>query len=104
MRPPRPIWKLYLTAMARMGVATGYAGTRFNLLPASQAAQAKDSDLLIISHGQDRLLTGWQRDLPALIEQGKRSLRPLDRSLDQRATCSAWNPNTCPMKAKAAPC
>lgn len=74
--------ELYLTALARMGVATGYAGTRFNLLPASQVAQAKDSDLLIIGHGQDRLLTGWQRDLPALIEEGKRSLRPLDRSLD----------------------
>lgn len=74
--------ELYLSAMARMGVSTGYPGTRFRLLSASHAAQAQGTDLLIISHaGADALLSGWQHHLPALLEAGKRSLRPLDKTL-----------------------
>jgi cellulose synthase operon protein B len=73
---------LYLTAISRMGVATGYPGTRFRLLPASRAQEAGDTDLLVVSHaGADALLRGWGQHLPALIEAGKRSIRPLDRAI-----------------------
>jgi len=72
----------YLTALGRMAAATGYAGTRFRLLPAAQVEQAKDSDILIVSQGdRDGVLAGWRRNLPALVEAGKRSIHPLERTL-----------------------
>lgn len=75
--------ELYLTALGRMGASTGQAATRFKLLPASQLAQARDTDILLISRADGKgLLDTWGRDLPALIEAGKRSIRPLEKALD----------------------
>jgi len=73
---------LYLTAMARMGASTGYAGTRFKLFKAADWEKARGTDLLVLAHGDsDGLLARWGFDLPALLEKGARSIRPLERAL-----------------------
>ena len=74
--------ELYLTALARMGASTGHAGTRFKLLKASELDQAKGTDILLVSHADsDGVLAQWGSSLPALIDKGSRSIRPLDRAL-----------------------
>ena len=73
----------YLTAVGRMAAATGYAGTRFRLLPASQIEQAGDTDILFISQDdRDGVLARWSSGLPALVEAGKRSVQPLTRGMN----------------------
>lgn len=75
--------ELYLTALGRMGAATGYAGTRFRLLQASRLEQAGNTDILMISQANSSgIMAKWGRDLPALIEAGKRTVRPLEKALD----------------------
>lgn len=74
----------YLMAVARMAASTGYAGTRFELLSTEQIHEAKDRDILLISHGdKDGVLRQWQADLPALLAAGKRSVQPLERGLNR---------------------
>ena len=68
--------EMYLVALGRMSSATGYAGTKFELLKAADLEQAKNSDLLIISHGSS-IVSRWGKDLPALIEAAKKSISPL---------------------------
>ena len=74
----------YLAAVARMAASTGYAGTRFALLSSDSIDQAKDRDILLITHGeQDSVLQQWQADLPALLAAGQRSVQPLERGLNR---------------------
>jgi cellulose synthase operon protein B len=74
--------EVYLGAVARMGASTGYAGNRFKVLYANEVEQAKGTDLLVISHSdKDHLLSQWGRNMSALLEQGLRSVQPLDRVL-----------------------
>ena len=74
--------QLFLTAVGRMSASTGYPGTRFQLLPAAQIEQARDSDILLVSQGDsDGLLAQWQQHLPALVAAGSRSVAPLERAL-----------------------
>lgn len=75
--------EMYLTALSRMGAATGYPGIRFALKQASQLEEARNTDILMIAQtGTNGTLTKWGRDLPALIEAGKRSVRPLETALE----------------------
>lgn len=74
--------EVFLTAVARMGASTGYAGTQFQLLKAADWEKAKGTDILVVAHADsDGLLARWGYNLPALIEKGARSIRPLDRAL-----------------------
>ncbi|WP_233505797.1 cellulose biosynthesis cyclic di-GMP-binding regulatory protein BcsB [Rhodoferax lacus] len=74
--------ELYLTALGRLGASTGLAGTRFKLLKAADWEQARGTDLLVVAHADsDGLLARWGHNLPALIDKGTRSIRPLDRAL-----------------------
>lgn len=74
--------EVYLTALGRMGSSTGYPGTRFKLLSSAQLDQAKGTDILLISQAdRDGVLTRWGHQIPALIEAGKRSIQPLERTL-----------------------
>lgn len=79
-RSPADI-EMYLIALGRMGAATGYAGTQFELTQAADLEQAKNSDLLIISKGSSSV-GKWGKDLPALIEAAKKTIRPLTSSFD----------------------
>jgi hypothetical protein len=77
-----PDVELYLTAVGRMGASSGFAGTRFKLLRAADWEKARGTDILLVTHADsDGLLARWGHDLPALIEKGTRSIRPLDRVL-----------------------
>lgn len=95
--PPQAI-STYLTAIAQLSAATGYPGTRFSLLTHSQADQAKNADILLVSAGESSgLLHGWKQALPALVEAGAMSLRPTERVLDtfadlMRFDSSQWRP------------
>lgn len=83
-RPTAADVQTYLTAVARMASSTGYAGTRFTLLPAERINEARDMDILLISQGdQDGVLRQWQADLPALLAAGRRSIQPLERGLNR---------------------
>jgi hypothetical protein len=74
--------EVYLTALGRMGASTGYAGTRFKVLKASELERAHGTDILMISRADsDGLLGKWGQSLPTLIEKGVRSIRTLDRAL-----------------------
>ena len=85
-QPTRAEVQLYLTVLARMAAATGYPGTRYQLLQPAQIEQAGDTDILLISEGdRDGLLQRWSADLPALLTAGKRSVQPLERSLNSFA-------------------
>jgi hypothetical protein len=58
------------------------AGTRFKLLKAADWEQARGTDMLVVAHADsDGLLARWGHNLPALIDKGSRSIRPLDRAL-----------------------
>jgi len=75
--------ELFLTALGRMGASTGYAATQFHLITPTQADKASGTDILVLaSASSNPLVAQWGRDLPALIEAGKRSVRPLTQALD----------------------
>lgn len=72
----------YLSAMGVMGASTGLPATRFRLLNPSQIAQARGTDVLVISQGDPEGLLGqWRKQIPALIEAGQRTVRPLGMAL-----------------------
>ena len=82
-RPTTADVQTYLTAVARMASSTGYAGTRFMLLSPTQIDEARNRDILVVSHGgSDELLRQWKADMPAILAAGKRSVQPLARGLD----------------------
>ena len=85
----------YLTAIGQLSAATGYPGTRFTLLPYSQADKAGDRDLLLVADGAaNPLLDHWHKALPALVEAGAQSLRPTERVLDTIADLMRLDTNT----------
>lgn len=74
--------EVFLTAVGRMSASTGYPGTRFKLLRASEADKAADTDILVISQADsDGLLQKWHSHLPALLAAGARSVQPLERAM-----------------------
>lgn len=82
----------YLAALGRMSASTGYPATRFKLLAAADLAQAKGSDILIVSQAdRDGVLAKWGQQLPALIEAGQRSVQPLGTTL--KRWVGFFNPN-----------
>lgn len=75
--------ELYLTALGRMGASTGHAATRFQLIAPGQLDKASGTDVLVLaSANRNPLVAQWGRDLPALVEAGKRSVRPLTQALE----------------------
>lgn len=77
-QPSKAEVQLYLSALGRMGAATGYPATRFQLLHPEQLEQARGTDILLVSEGdRDGLLERWSADLPALVGAGRRSVQPL---------------------------
>ncbi|MDD4942539.1 MAG: cellulose biosynthesis cyclic di-GMP-binding regulatory protein BcsB [Rhodoferax sp.] len=69
--------EMFLVALGRMGASTGYAGTKFEVITASAIENAKNSDLLVISSGNNSGLAKWGKDLPTLIEAARKTVRPL---------------------------
>jgi hypothetical protein len=75
-----------LTVLGQFGAATGVAGTRFELLDASHAAQAADRDLLVIASGvASALLDSWKNTVPARIDAAQRASSVLGRLSDAGA-------------------
>lgn len=77
----------YLNAIAHISGITGYPGTRFNLVNEKDSDAIGDTDVLLVSDGQDSfLLEKWQQQLPALVEASAQSItlsqRALGRFLD----------------------
>lgn len=70
-----------LFLLGRMGRMTGVAAMRYQLVQPSMLKTVADDDLLIIGGGRKGdLLSQWDKSLPAMIEQGRRSLSPLSRA------------------------
>lgn len=67
-----------LFLMGRMGRMTGAPGLRVRLATAAQALKIKQADFLVIgATGGKDLLTQWDKNLPAVIEQGRRVTTPV---------------------------
>lgn len=74
----------YLNAIAHISAITGYPGTRFQLLSEKDAEKIGDSDVLLISDGQDSpLLDKWRQELPALVAASSQSVTLSQRALDK---------------------
>lgn len=74
----------YLNAIAHISAITGYPGTRFQLLSENEAEKIGDSDVLLISDGQDSpLLDKWRQQLPALVAASSQSVTLSQRALDK---------------------
>lgn len=72
----------YLTALGRFGVSTGMAATKFVVLGPDEVGKASGKDLLLIGGPDtDKLLASWGKGVPALLDGGKRSVRPAARAL-----------------------
>jgi len=78
--PQREEIEAALTSLGQMGSATGLAGTRLTVLPASRVREAADKDLLMIASGvTPPPLAAWNQTLPARLEQAQRSASVLNR-------------------------
>jgi len=72
-----------LTALGQLGAATGAAGVRLAVLPASRVKEAGDRDLLVVAAGAyPPLLEAWGQTLPAQLAAGQRATSTLGRLLD----------------------
>ena len=81
-RPTSADIVVFLSAIGRMSASTGYPGTRFQLVPASQIEQVRDTDILLVAEGdRDGLLAKWRQHLPAVVAAGSRSVAPLEQTL-----------------------
>ena len=66
-----------LFVMGRIGRMTGVAALRFQLASNATAKDFADRDLLILGGGRKAdLLSTWQKSLPAVVEQSRRSFTP----------------------------
>lgn len=74
--------ELYLTILGRMAASTSIPATRFKLLLTSNVQNAADTDILLIGKPGSGATNLWNQNLPALIEAGKRSVRPLGKTLE----------------------
>jgi hypothetical protein len=69
-----------LFVLGRMGRMTGVPALRVQLATDSTVASYKDRDLLILGGGRPQdLLNQWQKDLPIIVEQSRRSFTPQAR-------------------------
>jgi len=81
--PQREEIEAALTAVGQMGAATGLAGTRLTVLPASRVREGSDKDLLMVAAGVTPApLAAWGQTLPARLEQAQRSSSMLNRVVD----------------------
>ncbi len=72
-----------LNLLGQMGAATGIAGTRLQVLPASRVKEAADRDLLVIASGSAPApLANWSQHLPARLDASRRSNTSLTRLSD----------------------
>jgi len=86
--------QLMLTTLGKLAAHTGSPGLRLSLLPASRLKEAANSDLLIIHGGeQNALLQTWGLDMPALLQQGKRSFAPLTQVQNALYDWFGWQEN-----------
>jgi hypothetical protein len=75
-----------LALLGQMGAATGIAGTRLQVLPASRVKEAADRDLLVIASGASPApLATWSQHLPARLDASRRSNTALTRMSDTGA-------------------
>lgn len=66
-----------LFMLGRMGRMTGVPALRFQLATQAAAQQYADRDLLILGGGRAQdLLNQWQKNLPVVVEQSRRSFTP----------------------------
>lgn len=69
-----------LFVLGRMGRMTGVPALRVQLATDSTVARYKDRDLLILGGGRPQdLLNQWQKNLPVVVEQSRRSFTPQAR-------------------------
>jgi cellulose synthase operon protein B len=81
--PSAPEVETALTVLGQMGAATGVPATLFELVAASQIAQAGDRDLLVVVAGASApLLQAWGQTLPARLDAAQRAASPLGRLSD----------------------
>lgn len=72
-----------LAALGQLGAATGLAGLRLSVLPASRVKEAGDRDLLVVAAGAyPPLLEAWGQTLPAQLAAGQRATSTWGRLLD----------------------
>ncbi len=77
-----------LGLLGQMGAATGVAGTRVQVVGASQVKTVADRDLLVIATGATPApLDGWSQALPTHLDGDARGNSPLTRFSD---TASEW--------------
>ncbi|MDP4300237.1 cellulose biosynthesis cyclic di-GMP-binding regulatory protein BcsB [Leptothrix discophora] len=77
-----------LGVLGQMGAATGVAGTRLQVVGASQVKSVADRDLLVIATGPSPApLDGWSQSLPTHLDAAARGNSPLTRFSD---TASEW--------------
>lgn len=80
--PQREEIEASLTSAGMMGAATGLAGVRLTLLPASRVREASDKDLLMVAAGVTPApLASWGQTLPARLEQAQRGSSVLTRAM-----------------------
>jgi len=81
--PQREEIEAALTSVGQLGAATGLAGTKLTVLPASRVREASDKDLLMIASGASPApLAAWGETLPARLEQAQRGSSALHRVVD----------------------
>ncbi len=69
--------------LGHMGRSTGVPALHFKLIQTKSVQSAKDSDLLVIAGGTNKdLLASWGKSLPALLEQGSHTFKPLATAID----------------------
>ena len=72
-----------LTALGQLGAATGLAGIRLGVLPATRVKEAGDRDLLVVAAGAyPPLLEAWGQTLPAQLAAGQRATSTWGRLVD----------------------
>lgn len=72
-----------LAALGQLGAATGLAGIRLTVLPATRVKDAGDRDLLVVAAGAyPPLLEAWGQTLPAQLAAGQRATSTWGRLVD----------------------
>lgn len=95
-QPDAQVIETALGLLGQMGAATGVAGTRVQVIGASQVKSVADRDLLVIATGQTPApLDGWRQSLPSHLDAGSRGHAPLTRFSD---TASEWFTGALPRK------
>ncbi|RZS57831.1 cellulose biosynthesis cyclic di-GMP-binding regulatory protein BcsB [Sphaerotilus mobilis] len=94
--PGTQVIETALGLLGQMGAATGVAGTRVQVIGASQVKTVADRDLLVIATGDAPApLDGWRQALPSHLDGDARGNAPLTRFSD---TASEWFTGALPRK------